>query len=173
MTKQEIEINIQSFISSKKVYQKIVNTNLPIPPKPPNSETLFQEWDQIKAKYGTIAEVPYHVLGNYLDRWASLIAYARWAEASADINQATSREIRDVVKKQLYSLQEGSRETKDALVYTEDLYIKWEKQYIEDLTTYIMVKALREGYEQRMNAISREITRRGDDFKDVNRSCNI
>lgn len=174
LQREEIKRNIDNFIKAKEqALIKLKKANLPIPDKPQNSETLFQEWEELKRKYGGVAEIPYHILGDFLDKWASMLAYARWAEANAEINMITSREIRDTVKKQLYNLQDGGREAKDAAVYCESIYLEWERKYLEDLTLYTMIQALREGYEQKIAAISREITRRTDEFKDNRRSINV
>jgi hypothetical protein len=166
MTREDIEKNIDNILISKESLIKIKKAGFPIPEKPSQCENLFNEWNTLKLKYGGISNIPYSELGEYLDKWASVISYTRWVEANSDIICSNSREIKDMVKKQLYTLQDGSREMKDALVYCDELYIKWENKYLEDLSLYTMLKALREGYEQRMIAISREITRRGDDFKD-------
>ena len=174
LQREDIKRNIDTFIKTKEqALYKLKKANFPIPDKPQNSETLFQEWDELKKRYGSVADIPYHTLGDFLDRWASMLAYARWAESNAEINMITSREIRDTVKKQLYNLQDGGREAKDAAVYNENIYLEWERKYLEDTTLYSMIVSLREGYEQKMSAISREITRRGDDFKDSRRSSNI
>jgi len=175
MEQQDIEQNIKKFESREITKSKIVKAGLPIPPKPQdaiNNVDIFTEWENVKKKYGGVANIPDHQLGDFLDRWSSMISYARWVEAVADIDQATSREIRDTIKKQLYTLQEGGREIRDAKVYVNPMYTKWETKYTENLSMYIAVKALREGYEYRVNAISREITRRSTDNLDSRRQIN-
>lgn len=175
MERSEIEQGVKAFIVRETTNAKLKKAGLPIPSRPPERAEgldIFSEWEALKARYGGIANIPYPELGDYLDRWTMLVSYARWVEAVADIDQTTAREIRDHVKKQLYVLQEGNREMRDALVYTEKLYLEWEKQYLENLSVYIATQALREGYERRADAISREITRRGSDVMDVRRGIN-
>lgn len=175
MTREQIEKEIHYFTVREITKAKIAKAGLPVPPKPRDAEEgidLFVEWENIKRQYGSVANIPFHVLGDFLDRWTAMISYARWCEAIADIDQSTAREIRDTIKKQLYTLQEGSREIRDAMVYTEPLYREWEKRYAENYSLYIAIKALREGYEYRANAISREITRRSSDMNDTRRSIN-
>lgn len=175
MERHEIVDGVKNFAVRESTKAKIAKAGLPMPPKPQDAvegRDLFTEWERLKKKFGGVANIPFNDLGDFLDRWTGMIAYARWCEAIADIDQATAREIRDTVKKQLYTLQEGGRELRDAAVHTEPLFIEWEEKYTENLSMYIAVKALREGYEHRANAISREITRRGNDVMDTRRSMN-
>lgn len=175
MDRQKIEKGIGDFITRETTMQKIKRAGLPVPPKPEdavNGTDLFQEWESVRKKYGSISNIPYRELGEFLDRWSAMVSYSRWCEAIADIDRATAEEIRDTVKKQLYIIQEGSREMKDASVYKEEIFLNWQIKHGENSAMYTMVRALREGYESRLNAISREITRRGSDFEDTRRSIN-
>lgn len=175
MLRQEIERGVSQYITREVTMNKIRRAGLPVPPKPEdatNGTDLFSEWDALRRRYGGTANIPYNELGDFLDRWTAMIAYARWVEAVADIDRATAEEIRDTVKKQLYTIQEGNREMRDASVYTEPLFIEWERKYTEALSMYTATRALREGYEHRAAAISREITRRGDDLQDTRRGIN-
>jgi len=175
MTREEIEKNITELEILKKTQAKLKRANLPTPPKPVEDVeniNIFTEWENLKKKHGGMANVPFHELGEYLDKFSYLVAYARWTEAVADIEQQTAGEIRDLAQKQLYTIQEGSREIRAATVATEELYIKYTNDYIEKNALYTAVKALRESYESRLNAISREITRRGQDILDVRRQIN-
>ncbi len=176
MDREAIQQGIQDMLSLKEITKnKLKKAGLFIPARPSavvNGVDLYSEWEALKRRYGGIANIPHEELGEYLDRWTAMISYTRWVEAVADLEQATAREIRDTIRKQLYTLQEGGREIRDAMVYTEPLYQEWERKYTEALALYIQVKALREGYEQRATAISREITRRGTDMLDVRRSIN-
>jgi len=174
-SREDVEKVINEFAVREVTMAKIRKAGLPIPPKPDdavNGVDLFTEWENMKRRYGGVANIPYHELGDFLDRWTQMVSYSRWVEAVADIDQATAREIRDTIKKQLYTLQEGTREIRDAKVYTEPLYLEWEQRYVESLSMYTSVRALREGYEHRVNAISREITRRGSDNLDTRRNLN-
>lgn len=173
--RDDINKTIERFKARETASARIAKAGLPVPQKPQDAVdgvNLFTEWEQIKRKHGGIAKVPFEILGDFLDRWSQMLSYARYCEALADIDQATAREIRDTIKKQLYTLQEGGRELRDAKVHAEELYIEWELKYTQCLATYINIKALREGYEQRVNAVSREITRRGSDVIDTRRQIN-
>lgn len=175
MNRQSIIEGIKEFKVRKATQSKLAKAGLFTPVKPAdvvNGTDLFAEWERMKQNFGGIANIPFYELGEYLDRWTQMIAYARWVEAVADIDQATAREIRDTVRKQLYTIQEGGREMKDAAVCIEPTYLELEKQYMETFAMYTAVKALREGYEQRANAISREITRRSNDLVDSRRAIN-
>jgi hypothetical protein len=172
MNRHEIEQEIKQYQVREQTKANQEKAGLPIPPKPDNAENLYIEWENIKKKYGGMANIPFSELGDFLDRWTGLVSYARWVEAIADIDLATAREIRDTIKKQLYTLQEGGREIRDALVHNEPLYREWEKKFTEANAMYIATKALREGYEVRANAISREITRRTMDMQDNRRAIN-
>lgn len=175
MNRQEIEKEIANYTVRETTKAKIAKAGLPFPSKPTELAEgidIFTEWEQMKKSYGGIANIPFPVLGDYLDKWTSIVAYARWVEAVADIDQATAREIRDTIKKQLYTLQEGARELREAKVHIEPLYREWEQKYTESLSMMIAVKALREGYERRADAISREITRRMNDVLDSRRLDN-
>lgn len=175
MSRQEINQGVQDFVVREKTMAKLKKAGLPQPPKPQDISDgvdIFGEWETLKKRHGGLSNIPHNVLGDFLDKWTGMVSYARWVEAVSDIDQATSREIRDTVKKQLYCLQEGGREIRDARVHVEPLYTEWEQKYTENLSMYIATKALREGYEHRANAISREITRRGNDMTDNRRSMN-
>lgn len=173
--RQNIQGDIDRYSTKVIAENKITKMGLPMPPKPPDAQgdaNIFDEWEGVKSSYGGMANIPFNVLGDFLDRWTGLTVYARWVESVADIDQATAREIKETVKKRLYAVQEGSREIKDAKVFTEEIYNEWHFKYTEKLTSYITIKALREGYELRMNAISREITRRLGDVSDIRRATN-
>ncbi len=175
MTRSDIENGIERMIQSSKVSAKLQASGLPVIKKPTALDSkinIFDEWETLKKTYGGIGNIPFEELGNYLDKWTSLVSYARWMEAIADIKQTTSREIRDTAEKQLYTLQEGGRELRAASVHTESIYIEWENKYLEDYTYYISIKGLREAYEFRANAISREITRRASEVDNARRSYN-
>lgn len=181
MNREQIENEIKMYADSKITASKMKKAGLPIPPKPTgaeedsqktNGDDIFIRWEKVKKKHGGIANIPFSILGDFLDEWTSILAYARWCEAIADIDQATAREIRDTIKQQLYTLQDGSREVRAALVAVEPLYREWEKKYTEALALLLATQALRQGYEQRANAISREITRRGNDVLDTRRASN-
>lgn len=175
MSREQIEKEIAELEVFKKTQDKLKRAGLIIPPKPRDAVEgidLFTEWENMKKKYGGVANIPFTELGEFLDRWTAMIAYARWAEAVADIDQQSAREIRDTISKQLYTIQEGGRELRAAMVATEPLYIKWEREFTEKQALYTAIKGLREGYEQRANAISREITRRSSDQLDTRRAIN-
>ncbi len=167
VTRETVEATASNMETRKKVTESIHSTGLIIPPRPTNSEDLFKEWESFKNKYKGLGDMPYSALGDFLDRWASLIAYALWVEAAADTEYRTAREIRDTVKNQLYTLQEGGREIRAATVSTEELYIKWQTKCIEKEAIYIAIRSLREGYEHRASSISREITRRNSEAEKV------
>ena len=175
MNRQEINQEISNYTVRENTMAKIQKAGLPVPIKPVElveGIDIFTEWEKMKKDYGGIANIPFSVLGDYLDKWTSVVSYARWVEAIADIDQVTAREVRDTVKKQLYTIQEGGRELRDATVCIEPLYRKWEQKYTESLSMLIAGKALREGYEIRADAISREITRRTNDVLDNRRNDN-
>ncbi len=175
MTRSEIEHGIEKMVQSSRVSAKLQTAGLPLPSKPASTESrinIFEEWETLKKSYGGVGNIPFEDLGNYLDKWTELVSYARWTEAIADIRQTTSKEIRDTVEKQLYTIQDGGRELRAASVQTEPIYIEWENKYIEDNTYYTSIKGLREAYEYRANAISREITRRASEVDSVRRSYN-
>ncbi|NLZ54293.1 MAG: hypothetical protein GX892_14330 [Thermoanaerobacteraceae bacterium] len=175
MNRQQIEQEVKNYSVREATMAKIQKAGLPIPDKPPDlveGVNVFTEWDNLVKSHGGIANIPFSILGDYLDKWTSIVSYARWVEAIADIDQATAREIRDTIKKQLYTIQDGGRELREALVHIEPLYREWEQKYVESLSMLIAVKALREGYERRADAISREITRRMNDVLDSRRLEN-
>jgi hypothetical protein len=167
MSRPEIEQGITSMQERSQAMAHLRKAGLFVPSKPLEAVqgiSLDDEWENMKRRYGGISNIPYNELGDYLDRWTAMLSYARFCEAVADIDKTTSIEIRDTVKKQLYLCQEGSRELRDAGVYTEPLYIDWENRVIENTAKYSLARMVRENYESRVSAISREITRRGNDF---------
>lgn len=159
--------NIREIVSKEKAKAKLEKAGLPVPSRPAESETLLQEWEMLKKNYGGIGNIPYVELGMAHDKFTSLLAYARWVEAIADIDLTTAKEIRDTVKKQLYIVQEGPREMKDARVYNDPLFLEWEQKYLDAYATYALASAVRETYEMRVATISREITRRGQESSEI------
>lgn len=169
----QIEDYIKNIKARELAMERIQKAGLPIPHRPnADSNNLFTEWENIKKQYGGIGNIPHRELGDFLDRWIQMLSYARWVEAVADIDFTVTKETRDTIKKQLYTIQEGGRELRDASVYIDPLFLEWEKKYIEQYATYMAIKSLREGYEYRVHAISREITRRGADSLDTNKAHN-
>lgn len=172
MKHHEIQQEIEEYQIREEVKANQVKAGLPIPPKPANSDSLYEHWELMKKKHGGISNIPYNQLGDFLDEWTGLVSFARYVEAIADIDTATAREVRDTIQKQLYTLQNGGREIRAALVANEPMYREWERKFTESQAMYLATKALREGYEIRANAISREITRRGNDLTDTRRGIN-
>ncbi len=173
MNRNQIELGINDMIKREAVANKIKRANLPLPTRPDETQTdIFNRWENMKRNYGGVANIPYSELANFLDEWAVLLSYARYVEAVSDIDQISSREIRDTIRKQLYVIQEGNRELRDAAVYTEPLLIEWQNKYIEDATSYTVFRSLREAYEFRLQGVSREITRRGSDNLDIRKTIN-
>lgn len=175
MERDQILNSIQSMSVQADVNAKLQQVGLCVPPTPTDvtqHSNLYVEWDALVRQCGGLGNVPFDKLGDYLDRWAGLSAYARWAEASADIQRTIATEMRDTVKKQLYLLQDGNREMRDASVFVEPIFLHWEGKFLEYTTLYTAMKSLREGYEKRADAISREITRRTADVTDVRRGAN-
>lgn len=172
MNRQDIEHGINDMTVRNLTMANITKAGLPVPPKPTTNGDIFAEWEAIKTQYGGMANIPFYELGDFLDQWTGMVAYARWVESVADIDRTTSEEIRDMIKKQLYVLQDGNRELRDAQVYAEPQYVKWENKYVEAAAMFTSVRGLRESYEYRLNAISREITRRGSDMTDTRRGMN-
>lgn len=174
MTREQIKHDLDEYAVRAETMNRLKKAGLPMP-KAPNAwedEDIFAEWDNLKKTYGGVSNIPFNTLGDFLDKWSSIISYARWVEAIADMDLTTSREIRDTIKKQLYTIQEGSRELRDASVHTDPMYIEYEKKFVADSAMYTATRALREGYEYRANSISREITRRGADVMDGRRASN-
>ena len=166
---------VDSYDVQANVISKVKDAGFIIPPKPlevVQGINIVTEWNNIKKKYGDISKIPYSTLGEYLDKWTEMISYIRWIESVADLEFQSSREIKEMMRKQLYTIQEGNREMKDAMVYVNKDFIESNNQFIQNQANYIAVKGLRESYEQRANAISREITRRGAELSDTSRASN-
>ncbi len=175
MERHQIESGVSELVTRETTMNKLRKAGLFIPPKPEEANgdiNLFTEWETMRRRHGGLSNIPYGELGEFLDRWTGMVSYARWCEAVADIDKSTASEVRDTIKDQLYTIQDGNRELRAAMVATEALYLEWEKKYLEGLSMYTAIKALREGYEGKSNAISREITRRGGDLEDTRRGIN-
>jgi hypothetical protein len=172
MTTEQIKKEIESFRVFDVSLCKIKTAGMIIPEKPVDSLNLFKEWETLKRKHGSVGNIPFEELGDFLDKWTSLISYTRWVEAVADVEQQSAKEVRDTVKKQLYVEKDGNREMKDALVHVDPIFVNLEKEYTEKLALYISIRGLREGYETRSNAISREISRRTQEIQDLRRGAN-
>jgi len=175
MDREEIFKGIEDMQVFEKTLAKLDKAGLIIPDKPADSAltvSIYKEWDTMKQRYGGISNIPYNELGDFLDKWTALISYTRWVESVSDIEQQSALEIRDTIRKQLYTLQAGGREIRDSMVSIEPTYIKMEQDYNEKVSLYKAIKGLREGYETRANAISREISRRSAEVVDSRRGYN-
>lgn len=176
MTREDIQKGISELDINKKVSDRIKRAGLGVPQRPLETlegVSIDSEWDNMKKRYGGISNMPYNEIGEFLSKWAETISYTRWCEAAADIESQTAREIKDRVENQLYTLQDGGRELRSASVTTEPLYIKCANEYLEKSTLYTAIKGLREAYEARLNAVSRELTRRTTDIDTTRRNLNI
>ena len=81
MSREQIEKEIAELEVFKKTQDKLKRAGLIIPPKPRDAVEgidLFTEWENMKKKYGGVANIPFTELGEFLDRWTAMIAYARW-----------------------------------------------------------------------------------------------
>ena len=173
ITREQIESGIDDFTTREQAVAFVRRAGLPIPTAPPEMNYIQDEWDAMVRRAGGICNVPFPLLGDYLDKWTGVVSFARWKEAEVDIEATLALEIRDHIKKQLYLVQTGTnREMRDAAVYAEPLYIQWNLLYTKAFIEYKAVRQLREGYEMRVNAISREITRRNSDQFDTRRTIN-
>jgi hypothetical protein len=172
MGRQEIERHLESWDVRKEVVERIKRSGLPIPPKPQNPEGMSAEWDELNQQHGGLSNIPFHELGNFLGKWDALAAYARYVEAVADFEQTVIKERKDHVKSQLYVLNEGTREIRYALCQSDPMYVDLQHKYEIAEATYIAMRALREGYEGKVNVISREITRRGNELQGTRLSSN-
>ena len=156
-------------VPSKVIDELTSLVGLPVPERVANAESLYAEWDTLKSQWGGVGNIPHDKLGDFLDKWSQLIAYAKWVEASADIRQAKSREARDTLKTMLFAEFDGSREIRASLVMNDPDFIRLEIEYTTELTRLLAVRALREGYESRYASISREISRRTGEFSTMRR----
>jgi hypothetical protein len=167
--KNEMDSWLIKFQDRTELNKRFDETGLIVPPKPVEAtgvnNTVFEEWAKILKKHGGLSNIPFEVLGEYLERWTNLSSYARYHEAQADISHTTARELRDTYKKQLYVLGDGSRELRDAQVYTDTKYLELQKQFLDSYAYWTLVKNLRESYELKTAAVSREITRRTAGYK--------
>lgn len=173
MNREQIQKEVDDYAVRAETMNKLKQAGLPIPKATAFGDSdIFDEWDNLKKTYGGVSNIPFNTLGDFLDKWTGIISYARWVEAIADMDLTTSREIRDTIKKQLYTIQDGGRELRDASVHIDPMFVEYEKKFVADSAMYTATRALREGYEYRANSISREITRRGSDVMDGRRSGN-
>jgi hypothetical protein len=172
MTDEQIKQELENLKFLDFTLSKIKKAGMCIPERPNDNQNLFKEWETLKRKHRSMSNIPFEELGEFLDRWTSLISYTRWVESVADLEQQSTKEVRDMVKKQLYVNKDGNREMKDALVHIDPIYKDIEKKYIEKLSLYTSIRGLREGYETRSNAISREISRRTQEIQDLRRGAN-
>ncbi|WP_145052600.1 hypothetical protein [Paenibacillus xylanexedens] len=175
MNRNQIEQYANNLEIRKKAMSSLSAAGLPQPQKSEDSlegRNLFTEWDAMKKRFGGVSNIPFKELGDFLDRWTGMVAYARWCEAVADMDRTTATEVMATVKDQLYTLQDGNRELRAAMVSTEPIFLEWQDKYLESSAKYTTIRGLREGYEARLNSISREITRRGSDVLDNRRGMN-
>ncbi|BAU28229.1 hypothetical protein DFP93_101306 [Aneurinibacillus soli] len=172
MSRQEIENHLATWDVRKEVVERIKRSGLPIPLKPTEPEAMSTEWNEMNQQHGGLSNIPFDELGNFLGKWDALTAYARYVEAVADLEQTAIKERKDHVKSQLYVLSEGTREIRYASCQSDPLYVGLQHKFEIAEATYTAMRALREGYEGKVNVISREITRRGNELQGTRLSSN-
>lgn len=172
MSRQQIENHLATWDVRKEVLERIKRAGLPIPQKPTEPEVMSEEWDRMNQQHGGLSSIPFHELGNFLGKWEALAAYARYVEAVADLERTALKERKDHVKSRLYVLSEGTREIRYALCQSDPLYVDLQHRYEFADATFTVARSLREGYEGKVSAISREITRRGNEASGTGISSN-
>lgn len=169
---------IQKFAGQAQAEAKRRQLRLPKPPEPDpivdNTTgeiiSIFQKWSSLRKRYGSVANIPNWELADYLDQWAELLAYARYQEAITDIDAGTLQEIRDRLYDQVYISEEGGRELRAALAGADAMFVEYSEKFTEAVVHNKLVRSLRESYEYRYNAVSREISRRQGDTNTTKRS---
>jgi hypothetical protein len=162
MTESDIQAYLSSLDVNKEVRNALAKTGLPINTKSVDSEALNSKWAAIRKKYGSINEVPFALLGSMLDAWTDLLSYSMWAVAVSDIELRTTSELKSTVKNQLFFLApSSSREMKTAWVCCHPIYTDLVHKELNAQAVYLSLKSLSDGYQYKVNAISREITRKG------------
>lgn len=169
---------IQQYATSAEAEAERKKLRLPKPPEPDPIRddhtgeiiSIFQKWSQLRKRHGGVANIPYHELADYLDQWAELLAYVRFQEAIQDIDCGAYMEIRDRLYDQVYISEDGGRELRAALAGAHELYVEYSKKFTEAQVALKLTQSLRQSYEYRYYAVSREISRRQGDMSQTKRS---
>jgi hypothetical protein len=107
-------------------------------------------------------------LGEQLSWWSGWSAYTRWQLARAETNYVSAdKRLTIETAKRLYIRRSDFKtvaETKNAVTQEEEIQ-RLEVEVMKKDALRGMLKALLEGYESKYYTISREITRRGNEFQ--------
>lgn len=133
------------------------------------------DWDEIRTKFGGISNVPYAMLGDYLDKFNSALGFAYYCLAIADTESIALKTRLDFVKDQLFLTMPtmSNKDTQYAMVLSEPEVIKMTAEYTKEYGKWKILAAIVNSYERKAEAISREITRRGAEASLSNRASNV
>lgn len=133
------------------------------------------EWDEVKTKFGGISNVPYTLLGDYLDKFNSALGFAYYCQGIADYESIAMKTRLEFVKELMFLSKPvmSNKDTQYALVMNEPEVIKLTAEYTKEYGKWKIISAMVNSYERKAEAISREITRRGSEASIGGRASNV
>ncbi len=169
----DIRKEIENFNQTKSIVNIILKAGIPIPNKV--DIDLEDEWGAVKNKYNGLSNIPSPLLGEYLDKFSTILGYAYYCQAIADYESMSLKTQKEFAKEKLFLIQPtmSNKDTQVALVHNEPLYCELTEKYLIEYGKWRIITALVNSYERKTEAISREITRRGNEINFDNRSHNI
>lgn len=176
--REQIKMEIVKYKQdSRYILEKVKKAGLPIPDRDDNDD-LHAEWSSIKKSYSGLSNVPSHKLGEFLDKFNSVLAYGFYCTAIADYEHVWAKNVRDfALAKMLLTVPSCKTVAlQEAMVLdadTDGAYQELCKDYDSKYAGYKLMSALVNGYEKQAESISREITRRGNQNSLNGRNENI
>jgi len=152
-------------VTLKKAQEEIERLGLPIPERPEGGAEKL-EWPE------NVADLTPDQLAEHMTWWSGWGGYARYHYARAETNHAAySKELKIETQIRVHKSEgdyKNVTELKAAVAQMPDIQ-RIEAKVLEAEAVRKMVRALLEGYVEKKETVSREITRRGEDFQDDQR----
>lgn len=152
--------------SLEKAEAKMTALGLPRPGKPPDAVEGL-DWPE------NVADLSPEELAHHLTWWSGWSSYARYHLGRAETNySAYSRDFDTEMKTRLYKSSGDHRtvtDAKAAITQMPDM-VNMAKKQQEAEALVLLLKSLLQGYEDKYSTVSREVSRRGQDFRETSGS---
>ena len=121
-SEEQIRMDIDKMDGIQSVLATLLKSGLPTPGKVNSS--IETEWESIKQQYGGLSNVPSHLLGEFLDKFCTVLGYAYYCLGIADYESMTTRTQKEFAFNELFLIQPtmSNRETQSAMVHAEEFY---------------------------------------------------
>lgn len=164
---------IKDYEYQEKAKSKVRKAGLSFPTRPNIPEPLQQPNGDVRLPED-VTNLSDRDLGRYLSVFSALSSYAQCIVALADIEYTTAENIAQMAERfEILDLPKQRRKNDDlryGSVHLIDYVFELRQDAMKKQANYKMVEGVLASYERAINSLSREITRRGNEFKHSNYS---